>query len=116
MNLLQLQSSYDRLIELASVAPRTAVTEAWLIVEAALQHASLSLPVRPRGYGLVREAFEELIKRNLLPQETNAVFDDLRKIRNNAAHAMEFDISSEEAIRYIDLATGLAAWIKSKIQ
>lgn len=114
---ITLASSYDRLFELATLSPRAAVTEAWLRVEAAIDEVARALEFKPSPLRRGREAavLLELIGRDKLPKDTMLLYDDLRKMRNNAAHAIEFEISIKDATRYVDLALGLAHRVRTAL-
>lgn len=101
-------SSYDRLSDLATISPRAAVMEAWLRVEAVADEAARVLEIEPRARRPGREVVVRLVKQNRLPQSAINLYDSLRKMRNNAVHATEFEINTEDAARYIDLSLGLA--------
>jgi len=99
----------DPLIGLAAAAPRAAILEAWLRVEAAALAAarrrgtaepvsSLRAPVR------LIEALEEL---GVIDARQAAVFHELRSLRNSAAHALGFEPTPEAARDYVRLAARL---------
>lgn len=111
---ITIASSYDRLYELASSSPRGAITESWLRIEAAVNEAAQKLGIGPvRHYRAWEQVIAELVKREKIPQSTIYLFNDLRKIRNNAVHMIEFEISTQEAARYVDLAMGLVYRIQT---
>jgi len=100
----------DALIALAGTAPRAAILEAWLRVEAAALAAarrrgtpepvsSLRAPTR------LIEALEEL---RVIDARQAAVFHELRSLRNSAAHALGFEPTPEAARDYVRLAARLA--------
>ena len=106
--LLTSASPYDRLFQLADISPRSAIIEAWLIVESITKDVAKKLGITAREPRVGRELIRELVKDNKLREGTTAIYDNLRTMRNSAAHALEFEISAEDAKRYVDLAISLA--------
>lgn len=94
----------------ATTDPRGAVLAAWLEVEKALfelfDASGLNVPaVRPmRG---ILPAFKAIQKAGLLDSDYVSLFHDLRALRNDAAHNIEFNPSSDAVIRYTQLAKAL---------
>jgi len=92
---------------LAGLSPRAAVMEAWRFVEAALRDATQS--AGPAVLRSPRAMQEYVISKTDLDPQTVALIDDLRVLRNEAAHASEFSISPEQACEFGDLAVVLAS-------
>ena len=111
---ITLASSYDRLSNLSKLSPRAAVTEAWLRVEDAVGQVARAIGFEP-GTGRDQAVILELMKTNKLPGDTIYLYDDLRKLRNKAAHAIEFEINAKDAARYVDLALGLAHRVRTAL-
>jgi len=99
---------YDRLLQVAEISPRAAVTEAWMIIETATTEAAKAQGIKTIRAITGREVILELAKKARLEGGTIELYDYLRRMRNNAAHSLEFEISYEDVIRYIDLALSLA--------
>jgi len=104
-----LQLSTEKLFELAKSYPRSAVTESWLIVEDSARRAAIDKGIDISKFRSNSMAIQKLIRNSELPEETFELYNDLRKMRNAAAHAIEFEIDQKEATRYVDLALSLAA-------
>ena len=114
---ISIASSYDRLIQLTSSFPRGAITESWLQVETTIQEAAHVIGMEPAShYRAWKQVLTELIKQEKIPKETIYLFDDLRIMRNKATHEIDFDISSQQAASYIDLAMGLVYQIQTAIR
>ncbi len=97
------------LLRLAAAAPRAAILEAWLRLEAAALEAArrrgttepvshLRAPIR------LIEALEEL---GIVDARQASVFHELRSLRNSAAHALGFEPSPDAARDYVRLAARL---------
>ena len=101
-------SEYDRIVRLVEVSPRAAVTEAWREVEVAtaraVQAAGLNVEARIAG----TRRIHQLVQRELIPESIVPVYTQLRHLRNQAAHAVDFEIEASEAERFADLALGIA--------
>lgn len=111
---ITIASSYDRLFELTSSSPRGAITESWLRIEIAVNEAAQKLGIEPvRNYRGWKQVITELARQEKIPKSTVYLLDDLRKMRNNAVHTIEFEISPQEAARYVDLAIGLVYRIQT---
>lgn len=103
----------SRLETIAELAPRAAILEAWLLVEAAaadvLQKrcaqavSSFPGPLRLRQ-GLQRA--EVLNERQL------AVFEELRRLRNEAVHVPEAQFTKPAIANYIDAALAMASYLE----
>jgi hypothetical protein len=107
----------ETLLRLASMAPRAAILEAWLRLEATALRAArrqgtsepvtqLRVPVR------LIEALEEL---GVIDARQAAVFHELRSLRNSAAHALGFEPDPEAAREYVRLAARLEQAIEERV-
>ncbi|MFN4275549.1 MAG: hypothetical protein ACK4FJ_04555 [Ferrovibrio sp.] len=97
-----------KLYDLARVSPRSAILEAWRGVEvmaksAAIHNGGSPAPNVPTALSALRE----LTNSSLISLEDAALFQDLRGLRNQAAHVEPFDLSESSAIEYINLAARL---------
>ncbi len=106
-------SPYQHLFDLASTYPRAAVTEAWLYIEMALRKLASARGITTKGIQAEREVLRKLTLSGELPDGTTDLYDRLRNLRNQAVHAVKFDISSREANSYVDLALSLASRFES---
>lgn len=105
----------DNLAQLAAISPRAVVTEAWRKVEtaaldAAERHA-VALPYRHARSPV--QVIRALQKAGLVGQGKMPLFEDLRVLRNEAAHAPEFALSPDSAIEYASLAHRFAQYLDS---
>jgi len=101
-------SPYNALLEMARRYPRAAITEAWRTVELSALEAANAQGIEVRGPKARRDAIHNLAERTQLGESTLHLYEKLRKIRNEAAHSVGFEVDPEEAVRYVDLALGLA--------
>ncbi|SRR5712691_11611465 len=96
-------------VSLASSDPRAAIMNAWLEVETALARLAqtkgqvpLSLPRSPV------QAIRAVQKAQLIEPHHIALFNDLRGLRNQAAHELDFNPSTESVLTYVRLAKELS--------
>ena len=100
----------ERLYEIANLMPRAAISEAWRKVELAGVEAvrlncppDLSKSLRSPG------AFAEALRRyEVITAELFVAVAKLRKIRNEAVHAADFDIEPTTARDYVETALAVA--------
>src|SRR5206468_1383926 len=92
-----------RLIALTS--PVGVVLQSWVPVE----YAITQLAERAGIPTAVPIAFRELKKRGLIPEALQEIIDNLRRMRNEAAHYPSFAIDVQQAVEYADLAKRVAA-------
>lgn len=103
----RLDRRMSELLELAEVAPRAAVLEAWLEVEKAVRDLAIAadVPETARSHDQLRQ----LVQREVVPASYLGSFDELRRLRNTAAHSPEFEISTQVVQGYVDFSLNLAA-------
>jgi hypothetical protein len=99
----------DPLLRLAAVAPRAAILEAWLHLEAvalaAARKRGTDEPISHlRSPTRLIEALEEF---GVIDARQAAVFHELRSLRNSAAHALGFEPGADAARDYVRLAARL---------
>jgi hypothetical protein len=109
----QKSTAESRLEAIAEIAPRAAILEAWLLVEAAaadvIQKKNLgSLSTYP-GPLRLRETLQ---KGNILNMRQVAVFEQLRKLRNDAVHVPDAQFTKDAAINYIQPALAMSAFLE----
>jgi hypothetical protein len=102
--------------QLAEVSPRAAVLESWLEVRAAAVDAlrRRGVPYRSRDVESPLGLRRALEGAGILDAPTLGVFDELRNLRNAAAHAPAFSIDPGSALDYARLAGRLAEHVKRR--
>ncbi len=105
-------SAYDRLLEVAMISPRAAVTEAWRTIEFYTMEAAKAHGIKVGGAIAGIRVIRKLVQSEMLEGGALGLYENLRKMRNKAAHANEFEIDSEDAVRYVDLALSMANSLK----
>jgi len=102
----------DKFQELVTISPASAIIERYRELEDALKGfaSTVGLPaedMRQTMLGLTRQ----LRRHELIDQATSALLDDLRSVRNAAAHGQRDEITARDAIRFGELAGRLIAQI-----
>jgi len=98
-------------LELARIDPRSAVLSAWLEVERETLDLASKANIPSKGKTLISLA-NELHVAGLIDELAFTTFRKLRKIRNEAAHLTEIDVSFEEAVSMANLCQWLASRLK----
>lgn len=103
-------SKLESLRRIADVSPRAAIMEAWVLVEEAAGKSGFvqgaAIPrVNPHLF------VEELVSREKLPKGSDSLVDQMRKLRNQAAHLPDFSLNQDEADRYLQLASRMSELI-----
>ena len=97
------ESKTITLIELADISPTVAILKAWIGIEAATSRysESLGLGKMPSYQSLRRlpKKHRQKIEHILTP------YQELRVLRNKAAHCSDFDLTPQVAREYIDVST-----------
>jgi hypothetical protein len=98
---------WDTIERLSEVSPRAAISEAWRRVEWSLDDYFQKIgKERPGSYqGMLRSIRAQ--NRHVPP--AMSLLQDLRILRNKAVHAREFDIDSQRAIEFAQLAERIVA-------
>jgi hypothetical protein len=103
------------LVKLAEMSPRAAIIEAWREVEDSLLDAAkrkgLDLP--PRQVTLPVYVIRLMHAKGLVDSDKLTIVNDLRMLRNSAAHAPDFALSKDSALEYAELATRLTEYFRS---
>lgn len=110
----ELTPEETRIIELARVSPRAAVTEAWRWVElASLDTARKLLGEEFRNKTFTFQAMRKLEQDDRMDRGALALMRDLRGLRNDAVHSPDFAISLEAALEYAQMARQLVGYLKT---
>ena len=104
---LELTSLYERLLEITKISPRAAITEAWRTIELYTMQAANAQGITVGGAIAGKKTIRKLIDKGKLEEGVIHLYENLRSMRNKAAHAQEFEIDSAEAARYVDIALSI---------
>jgi hypothetical protein len=100
-------SAHDKkLFQLSEINPRSAILEAWQGVETEARKLVIDLglyEMGPESRPLL-DVYRVLVKNNFLSSDNLALFNELRSLRNQAAHDENFTPTKESSLNYIELA------------
>ncbi|MFM4917770.1 hypothetical protein NRL00_09465 [Aeromonas dhakensis] len=102
-----------RLDAIAELAPRAAILEAWLQVEAAAADV-----IRQKGLGASTpypaplRLRESLQKSGILNTRQLAIFEQLRTLRNEAVHVPEVEFTKAAVANYIESSIAIASYLE----
>ena len=99
---------YEQLLRISDESPRAALLEAWVEVEAALMESAEEYMSGSARRVLPRKLMIELINNGKYPKTVLPLFEDLRRLRNEAAHTPEFEPTSRQTRRYLQMAIELS--------
>jgi hypothetical protein len=103
-----------KLTSIAELAPRAAILESWLQVEAAavdvVRKRTNTSPTSMPGPMRLRDS---LMKAEVLNPKQLAVFENLRTLRNEAVHFPDAQFTKESVSSYIEAALAMAAHLES---
>lgn len=108
----------DSLLDLAAVSPRSAVVEAWRLVESSARRAIEARGALSEGTRSLTgpQLTRALGRAEVLDEPTRSVIDRLRMLRNQAVHAEDFSVDEASAREYTQLAVALARRIDAETQ
>ena len=98
-------SKLEQLHRIAEVSPRAAIMEAWVLLETEAKEAGFK-------EGLQQPTIYYLAMYERLPEVSWPLIQQLRQLRNKAAHLPDFVLTQEEAERYLELAVKTSEIIK----
>ncbi len=101
-------TQHEQFQRIANISPRAAIIESWLDVEVAIIAAAEKAGLEVKPPINIHQLAMHLFSMKVLNNEVISVYQSLRKLRNQAAHMADFTLSYEEAIKYLDLALGVA--------
>lgn len=102
----------DKIMKLAEVSPRSAVIEAWRTLESELFTIAREEYRKYEGHEIAlmtqRLAMNTITKSERFNKEFIEMLNELRTMRNQAAHAPEFALDSKLALGYASIAYRMA--------
>ena len=110
------RSKDDEIAFLALTAPLEAVVRAWSQLEQEIISTTRRLISNVFIYSnriIVARCIEELLRAGYIDKKTATILNDMRGLRNKAAHTSEQNITSTEALEYIQLAQRMIQLISS---
>lgn len=99
---------YEQLLRISDESPRAALLEAWIEVESSLSEAAEKFDIYNSRRAPARKVVIELINTGKYAKTILPLFEDLRTLRNEAAHAPQFVPSKRQTRRYLQMAIEMA--------
>lgn len=108
----------DRLVDVLAVSPNAAVLSAWREVErAALQLVEAQGLRVDSGTATPYKSIQELLARSdTVEPEKIRIFDDLRRLRNKVAHAPGLQVTTDNALEFIEVALALVLYLRKRAE
>lgn len=112
---LAASTSSNRLLNIACISTRAAILEAWSELEAASVAVASSFwnQAPSETFKNYSRLGEYLLQCKVIDEKQLVVFNKLRELRNKVAHAIDLNLTEEEAQIYIKLAISLIAHIRT---
>lgn len=106
----------DRLVSISELAPRSAILEAWLVVEAAAVDVAKKKGISSfKSHPGPMRLREYLVKGDLLNKDQQVVFEQLRNLRNEAVHVADAEFTRKAVNDYIASALQMAGYLEQKV-
>ncbi|MBI1732668.1 MAG: hypothetical protein HYR49_07885 [Gammaproteobacteria bacterium] len=105
----------NRLTQIAEISPRSAILEAWLLVERAAVDV-----IRKRGISNLKsmpgpmQLRDYLRKGELLNETLLGLFEELRFLRNEAVHVSDAQFTPKAVVNYIRVALKMAGYLEQR--
>ncbi|GCF88138.1 hypothetical protein [Shewanella sp. M-Br] len=104
-----------RLEAIAELAPRAAILESWLQVEAAAADVIRQKNLGPsNSYPGPMRLRDSLQKGGVLNNRQLAIFEQLRTLRNEAVHVPEAEFTKAAVSNYIESAIAIASYLEGR--
>jgi hypothetical protein len=107
----QYYNSNNRLIEIAEVSPRAAISESWRELEITTVKLLTNLGYDSNNVQMSK-IFRNILIENNYPKSIYDDYRKLRELRNKAVHANDFEISQSDAERYINTTLDIILFIQ----
>ena len=108
----QYYNSNNRLLEIAEVSPRAAISESWRELEIVTVKLLTTLGYDSSNVQMSK-IFRNILIDNNYPQSIYDDYRKLRELRNKAVHANDFEISQSDAERYITTTLDIILFIQN---
>jgi hypothetical protein len=109
------KSLYEQAMSLAAISPRAAVVDTWRTVELTTMEVAKELNLEISGNIAGTNVIRKLVNQFKLDGAVLGLYEKLRRIRAEAAHAPNFQVDYDESVKYVELALSLANRLKSLV-
>lgn len=107
---IEFSKRMTQLERIADVSPRAAIMESWLLIEEAAGKAGF---VQGASAPRINHSLfiEWLVREGKIDKSTATLVNKMRKLRNEAAHLRDFELTKDEAERYLKIAIRISLLI-----
>lgn len=102
-------------VKLADTHPPAAVVEGWKVFEEELREGSRRMNLDGSARLSDRRLLKDLIQRDLLPKGIDRTVDELRRLRNVAAHNPALALSKSQALEYVDVLRRIIYLVRDRL-
>ncbi|PKN06173.1 MAG: hypothetical protein CVU72_05835 [Deltaproteobacteria bacterium HGW-Deltaproteobacteria-7] len=108
-------SSYKYLYSLAEISARSAIIEAWVEIELSVLQLHETKENLSSSSQIISTTIivGKLAEQKVIGDDTFTLFEELRHLRNQVVHAVDYQPLAEQAKAYIDLALRLVAFFRN---
>ncbi|AXY01286.1 hypothetical protein D1115_08955 [Vibrio alfacsensis] len=106
---------YEQLIRIADESSRAALLEAWVDVESSLYQAAEMQGIDNAKHVVPRKVLVDLIETGKYAKTIYPLFEDLRKLRNEAAHVQQFEPTKQQTRRYLEMAIEMSLTLQNPL-
>jgi len=106
------ETAAEKYRRLADISPRAAITEAWRDVELALRAVATGWDFddpQNDSYPNLGAVIGRLVSEGKIDATSQHLLDHIRRLRNDAAHARDVDLTAEQAYQFALLASRITA-------
>lgn len=100
---------YTRLVKISELSPRASITAAWFELENAIITIARNNRIEIKQPSNITSIINELKENKYIGESSLYILNDLRRLRNEAAHAPDFALTQRESKKYIMSILKLAA-------
>ena len=112
----EIDEQFNFLIKLSDISPRSAVIESYRVLEnAAAKAAAKAYPELEDRKIFNPSQMQKMLEGKVLSKINVYHFNELRKLRNQAAHMEDFEMKNMQIEAYIDVALTLANQLENYI-
>ncbi|WP_333010378.1 DUF4145 domain-containing protein [Kluyvera sichuanensis] len=99
---------------IADASPRAAIMESWLLIEEAAERGGFTNKEKGSKIRSVDYLIDSLLEENEISKSTANLISEMQRLRNKAAHSINFDLTKIEAERYIKTAVQVSLLINDQ--
>jgi uncharacterized protein YutE (UPF0331/DUF86 family) len=105
-----LRRARERILKIIPISPKSAIIDAWRYLESVAFESANAAEVELDEAALKKpmHVAEALKRSGIIDQESQELFNQLRRLRNEAVHHDQMTITQEEALSYLNTALKLS--------